>query len=598
MRRRIFVLYIVLALMVSSVVAFITYRYSADLYMSQTQNALQHQVLLVRELLQETDRYEITDTQLNALIKLMHSMDADKSHIDADRRITLIDVTGRVLADSNGSSEDMANHKNRKEFIEALSTGLGYEIRESETTHKQSLYLACFSEKLNAVVRISTPVDYINHIRNTIIIYTVVAVLIALILSSPLVIKFSDYVVRPLARLVRDYGGGAYGKNQKGEKTEKDEIGQLSLTLNSMTRYLEDVLKELKDRNDSVNAIINSMDNGLIAVDQSMHILMMNPVAHEILGIPERPVEIGVPLVQIVRHRQINELLNRAIAKNMVINDEIHLFQGGKRVLWIHVAPINPMDNENMNSGALAFINDITQVRKLEEMRSEFVANVTHELKTPLTSIHGFVETLKAGAINDPSVAEKFLDIIDIEADRLKTLINDILELSEIENMKHEREREVIFLRPLVEDVISMLSNTAAEQGITIYNEIPESHRIDANPHRIKQLFINLLDNALKYNKEGGSVWVSSQLKSGVMELHVKDTGIGIPAEHTGRIFERFYRVDKGRSRKMGGTGLGLSIVKHIAQLYGGSVHVESEEGVGSDFIVSLPHASAETGAC
>ncbi len=592
MRRRIVILYIVLALVVSSVVAFVTYRYSAGVYVGQTQNALQHEVLLVRQLLQETDGKIITDSQLTDLTKLIHSLDQESSYMGSERRITLIDITGKVLADSHGNSAGMKNHKDRTEFMEALSTGMGLEIRESETTKNKSLYLACYSQELNAIVRISTSVDYINKIRNTIIFYTILAVLIALVLSTPLILKISDYVIRPLARLVREYGGGKEGKNLNGKK---DEVGQLSFTLSSMTRYLENVIKELKDRNARVNTIINSMDNGLIAVDQSMHILMLNPVAHKIFGVTEKPAQVGVPLVQIIRHRQINELLNKAIAKNMVINDEIHLSQGGKRVLWIHVTPIFPMDNENVNSGALAFINDMTQIRKLEEMRSEFVANVTHELKTPLTSIQGFVETLKAGAIKDASVAEKFLDIIDIEADRLRTLINDILELSEIESMKQEKERQKIFLRNQVDEVISMLSNTAVEKKITIHNEIPEEHTVDADGHRIKQLIINLLDNALKYNRKGGSIHVFTRLSRGMIELHVKDTGIGIPEGHTARIFERFYRVDKGRSREMGGTGLGLSIVKHIAQLYGGTVHVESVEGKGSDFVVSLPQNHKET---
>jgi two-component system phosphate regulon sensor histidine kinase PhoR len=594
MRRRIIVLYIVLALLVSTVVAFVTYRYSADLYVSQTQSSLRHQVLLIRQILQQTDSLKITDAHLRELTELIHSLDQENSFSGSDRRITLIDVTGKVLADSSGLSSAMENHRERTEFKEALSSGLGYEIRKSETTNLMSLYLACFSQELNAVVRISASVDYINHIRDTIIIYTVLAVVVALILSSPFIFKISDYVIRPLARLVREYSQGGEARNTKGRK---DEIGQLSFTLSSMTRYLEDVLKELQDRNARVDAIINSMDSGLIAVDQSMHILMLNPVAHQIFGVAQKPVEVGVPLVQVIRHRQINELLNKAIAKNMAINDEIQLFQGGKRVLWIHVTPIRPMDNENMNSGALAFINDITQVRKLEEMRSEFVANVTHELKTPLTSIQGFVETLKAGAIKDPLVAEKFLDIIDIEADRLRTLINDILELSEIENMKQDRERETIRLKPLVDEVISMLKNAAEEQSITIYNELPENLTMYADGHRMKQLFINLMDNALKYNRKGGSVWVFSRLNKDVLELHVKDTGIGIQKEHTARIFERFYRVDKGRSRAMGGTGLGLSIVKHIAQLYGGSVHVESMVGEGSDFVVSLPYAGKESSA-
>jgi two-component system phosphate regulon sensor histidine kinase PhoR len=273
-----------------------------------------------------------------------------------------------------------------------------------------------------------------------------------------------------------------------------------------------------------------------------------------------------------------------------VLSDELQLYKNGKRILQVHVSPIYPTDNRTMNTGALAFINDITQVRKLEEMRSEFVSNVTHELKTPLTSIQGFVETLKEGAVNDPSVAEKFLDIIDIEADRLRSLINDILQLSEIESMKQDNEKQLFELCPLVEEVESMLANAASDKNVTLYNQTPSPLMLEADRHRMKQLLINLVDNAIKYNKPGGRVTVWAEIVGPSLEIHVKDTGIGIPSDHTDRIFERFYRVDKGRSRAMGGTGLGLSIVKHIAQLYGGTVRVESEEGKGSEFIVTLPY--------
>lgn len=590
MRRRIVTIYIILAIVVSSLVAFITYRYSSGTYLNQIESGLQHEALLISRILRDMNKNDINDASLKELTQLIHSQE-DASYPEKSlRRITLIGSDGRVLADSSANSLSMANHKNRAEVVEALTSGIGIEIRLSETTRVKSLYLAYYSEELDAIVRVSASVDYINTIRNTIIFYTILAVLVALIITSPLILKLSGYVLRPLARLVREYGGS----HDPGSKPEgnKDEVGQLSSTLSSMTRYLENVIRELKDRNARVNTIINSMDNGLVAVDQSMHILMINPIAHKIFSVSEKPAEVGVPLVQVIRHRQINELLNKAIAKNAILNDEIQLYQNGKKILAVHVSPIYPMDSHEANSGALAFIYDVTQVRKLEEMRSEFVANVTHELKTPLTSIQGFVETLKAGAMNDPKVADKFLDIIDIEADRLRTLINDILELSEIESMGQEKDGQRFNLLPLVQEVKSMLESTAIEKNISLHIEIPEDLAIEANRHRMKQLIINLMDNGVKYNKKGGAVVIFAKLTEGQTEIHVKDTGIGIPEGQKDRIFERFYRVDKGRSREMGGTGLGLSIVKHIAQLYGGNVRIDSVEGEGSDFIVTLPSTS------
>ena len=586
MKKRIIVIYVILAVIVSSLVSFISYRYSSQIYINQIENELKHEAILISRIIMHKDIKNVSDAYAKELTNDLKNGDND-DNIQSIRRITIIKTDGVVIADSNADSTSMVNHKDRPEIAEAIINGTGSNIRMSDTTMIKLLYLAYYSKEADVIVRVSTSVDYINNIRNSVILYTILAVIAAIIIASPLIFKLSDYAIKPLSKLVKQYT-----RSQETDRTNtqnKDEVGQLSSTLSSMAKYLENVINELEDRNARVNTIINSMDNGLIAVDQSMHVIMINPVANRKFGGNARTTQIGAPLVQVIRHRQINELLNKAIETNKVLTDEIQLYQSGKRILAIHVSPICPMNNKDENSGALAFINDVTQVRKLEEMRSEFVANVTHELKTPLTSIQGFVETLKAGAIDDKKVAEKFLDIIEIEADRLRTLINDILELSEIESMKHEKEKQRFFLLPLVEEVKSMLSNAANDKKVTIDVEIPQDISINANRNRIKQLLINLIDNAVKYNKTEGRVSVFAEAIGNQLEIHVKDNGIGVSENQTARIFERFYRVDKGRSREMGGTGLGLSIVKHIAQLYGGSVRVTSIEGKGSDFIITLP---------
>lgn len=587
MRRRIVALYLVLVVIVSSFVAYITYRYSSEMYIREIESGLQHEAILITHIVNDKKQNNITDDFLKELSEILTVQPQDNEQLKAARRITLIDKNGRVLADSVRSSQEMENHSDRIEVINALKEGTGAVIRKSETTGLNLIYFAYYSKELDAIVRISDSVEHINDIRDTILFYAVIAVLVAMGISSLIALKLSGYAVRPIAKLVSEYGGSL--EMNKKYSRRNDEVGQLSFALNSMTRNIEDIIKELKDRNSRVDNIINSMNDGLIAVDRSMHILMINPIADKLFGVTEKPGMIGVPLVQFIRNRQLNELLLKAITFNIVINDEIHIYQGRKRVLAVHVSPIYPMDNRTANTGALAFINDITQVRKLEEMRSQFVSNVTHELKTPLTSIQGFVETLKTGAMNDPAVAGKFLDIIDIEADRLRILINDILELSEIENMKLDKEKQLFALLPLAQEVGSMLENTASEKGVGLSIQINPDLKVEANQHRIKQLLINLMDNGIKYNKPGGTVTVSAAPEGNQIEIHVKDTGIGIPIDYTDRIFERFYRVDNGRSREMGGTGLGLSIVKHISQLYGGQVRVESEEGKGSDFIVTLP---------
>ena len=225
----------------------------------------------------------------------------------------------------------------------------------------------------------------------------------------------------------------------------------------------------------------------------------------------------------------------------------------------------------------------------MEQIRTEFVSNVTHELKTPLTSIRGFIETLRNGAINDPDVAEKFLEIIDIEAERLYMLINDILHLSEIETKQKDNNIETYEFEPIVEEVLSILQGAADKKNVALISEVKNDIKITANRDRIKQMLINLIENGIKYNNEGGNVMISANKAEGKVIFSVKDSGIGIAKEHLPRIFERFYRVDKGRSRNMGGTGLGLSIVKHIVNLYSGDIKVNSEPGEGTEFIIKLP---------
>ncbi len=587
MRRRIVALYMILAVLATSIVAFVTYRYSSITYIKEKETSLKHESLLIEQIIKIKGLDKIDDSFLSNISESLVSQDFNSQTDIESRRVTIINIEGKVVADSRVNSKLMENHSDRKEFVEAIKNGKGSDIRKSETTDNDLIYYAYFSPELGLVVRVSGSVQQIDGIRKTILLYSVISVLAAIIISALVAVSLSRYILKPISRLVKEYGNKVESKSENWNS--KDEINQLSLTLSNMTQHIEDTIKELQSRNASVNNIINNMDNGLIAVDRSISVIMINAVTAKLFGVKEYIGQTGMPLVNIIRNRQINELLLKAVVENKPLDYELHLNQNGKQILFIHTVPLHNTDNHKRNVGALAYITDITQVRKLEDIRSEFVSNVTHELKTPLTSIQGFIETLKNGAISNPAVAEKFLDIIEIETDRLRILINDILALSEIESTKQDNDKQRFELLELVQEVGSMLENSANEKDIAIEIMINKDCKLEANRNRIKQLLINLMDNAIKYNKHGGTVKVFATQQDNRVEIHVKDTGIGVPAEHKDRIFERFYRVDKGRSREMGGTGLGLSIVKHIAQLYGGYVRVESQEGMGSDFICTLP---------
>lgn len=573
--------------LISSIVAFIAYDSASRIYFDEVSKELRHDAAFVAYILNSEDwvsNSRISDSGIKSLADL--TGDGNIGTPD-ERRITIIAADGKVLADTFTDSANMENHAGRREVVGALKNGVGNDIRSSSTVGEKFLYLATYVPDINLIVRVAAPLTSIDEIRNTIILNALGTILIAVIVSAVIAGSFSSFVTRPVLKLVGQYGSDQI-TNGKASLRKRDEIGQLSKTMEGMAKRIEGIILELKDRNARVDTIINSMENGLVAVDRDMRVIIMNPIAKKLFDVKDRLDEAGKPLIQVLRNRRLHEMLEQSILEDKIIRDEEVMYHGGKQVVSITVSPIYANEPDKGNSGALAFINDITAFRKLEEIRTEFVSNVSHELKTPLTSIRGFVETLKNGALEDRAISEKFLDIIDIEADRLSTLINDILELSEIENMKHDQGADAFNLKDLAMEVVDMLEPAAGEKQVTFHNLVDSDITMQANRNRIKQLLINMLDNAVKYNKQGGSVDIWAQRNKDTIHIHVRDTGIGISEDNRARIFERFYRVDKGRSREMGGTGLGLSIVKHIANLYNGNVRVLSIEGEGSEFIVSL----------
>jgi len=344
---------------------------------------------------------------------------------------------------------------------------------------------------------------------------------------------------------------------------------------------------DLEDRNARLDVILNSLVVPLIVVARSRDVVFINLTAQNLFDRHLDPEQAQFPLILITHQAATEELVDECLQNRAAVSREMTITTvRGPLVFQVTASPIS---YTNSDSAILTFL-DISQARQLQRLRSEFVANVTHELRTPLTSIRGFIETLRHGAIDKPDVARRFLDIIDIEAERLHKLISDILVLSEIEDLKSDNERETFNLNALIDDVAVLLDDTAMANKVSIVPETDdETLMVSANSYRLKQVLINLVDNAIKYNREGGRVEIQAcRINDQKVELRVSDNGPGIAPEHQERLFERFYRVDTSRSRELGGTGLGLSIVKHIAQLYGGSARVESKLGQGTTFIVEL----------
>ena len=364
---------------------------------------------------------------------------------------------------------------------------------------------------------------------------------------------------------------------------------------NSILSRIDERIFNQRSRNQALSVVMNQIQNGIIAVDDKLRVMIVTPVAKRLLGVTGNPN--GMHINDASQDVRLDQVFSDAMHHDGVYTNEVAARTAagrGRRPLRLYVSP---MRKDGRVVGALALVEDITELKRLEQVRTDFAANVSHELKTPLTSIRGFVETLLDGAIDNPEMARKFLNIIMLESERLTRLINDILSISKLESGMDEAPKERLRLEKEAHDVTEMLEIHAKEKQVTLnchMNKTPIY--ILGNKDHVEQMLINLIENGIKYNKPGGSVTVQVFANETSANISVSDTGIGIAEEHLPRMFERFYRVDKGRSRSMGGTGLGLAIVKHIVRTMQGEIEVHSKLGEGTEFLVTIPLAPKPTG--
>ncbi|PYG89764.1 two-component system phosphate regulon sensor histidine kinase PhoR [Ruminiclostridium sufflavum DSM 19573] len=586
------ILLVIIAITIAGIFTFAVSRY---FYITEVKNSCENiAVLLAYQIEQQAAGSSIEyDNLAKSYAKIVSSKDSSLGSFSFATRITIIDDDGKVLGDSDSNAIEMENHISRKEIKAALDGKLGFDERLSKTLNLDYIYIAYPVKSKSIIVRVSVPLNQINSINKSFYLYTIIGVLVGLLLTVLIAVKVSGIITAPLNKLIsttKEIANGNYKK--RAATSSDDEIKELACTFNEMADKLDNTLCGILDKNVRIDTIINSMRDGIIAIDKNYKILIINTSACDIFGVGYGPGIIGKSLLDITKNPKINSFLKDTIENNVALTDEITIFSPrmvSNFIYKVYTNPIKSADIKVQNAGGVITLHNVTSVKKLEQIRTEFVSNVTHELKTPLTSIRGFVETLKDGAIEDTAVAIKFLDIIDIEAERLYHLINDILQLSEIEIMRNDEHVSPNSLNLIVDDVVQLLEASANKKNIKLEVNIETDILICINKYRIKQMLINLIDNAIKYNVENGAVFITASKSKGTTTISVKDTGIGIPQIHHSRIFERFYRVDKGRSRNMGGTGLGLSIVKHIINLYNGDISVISEPGKGTEFIIRLP---------
>lgn len=578
-----YIIIIIICVTFTGILAIISLR---NFYINHLSSNLKSNATLVANILED-------DLSTNNLSQIkLKTKDLGK---ELETRITIIDINGIVLGDSEKDPALMENHADRPEIKEALQGKIGKSIRYSSTLEIDMLYIAIpiiKNGQILGVVRLSLPLTDVNrgivNLRKIIILATLIALAIASITS--LIISLT--ITRPLQEMTK-----VSQKISKGDFSKKlkicrqDEIGQLANSLNLMSEELENKIRIISEDKDKMKVVLSSVIEGIIAIDKEGRIILFNNALKNMTDYSSDRV-LGKFHWEIIRNNQLNELLKEALQKGQPLTQEITIFSPQEKIFR---ASANPLTEKNEVWGAVVVLNDITEIKKLEKMRSEFVANVSHELRTPLTSIQGFVETLKDGAINDPGKAQYFLAIIEKQSNRLNNLIEDILQLSKIESQEIIMNLQSINLRDLIDKAISEFKKKIEQKNHKIkINISPQLPLIKTDPEQIEVVFRNLLDNAIKYTPNGGEIYISAFEKAENIYIEVADNGIGISAEHLPRIFERFYRVDKDRSRKLGGTGLGLAIVKHIVQAHGGTIGVESKPGKGSKFFFTLPKNSVK----
>ena len=544
--------------------------------------------LLVRLALIERDAAKQTDMNRAGWDAL-----ADELAPRARGRVTFIDAAGTVIGDSEvalGDLERVENHRDRPEVAAALAGRTQSSMRFSATIQKRLMYAAIpmsLPGGGRGVARLAVPIDEVAAsvaaVRHIMWASLLIALLVALVTSST-VAQVLSRAMRRMTDVARRMAGGDL--TVRVRPTGDDETAELGRALDLMATNLAATLTALRGERDLLGLILQSMREGVLVLDHDGRMLLVNPALRGTLGIPADAE--GRAALELIRNAELSSILARAQAASGPISGEIETTGPRARRLLVHAAPLPVVNGKHQ--GLLTVFVDVTETRRLETLRKDFVANVSHELRTPITAVRSAVDTLRLTLAGDPTASERFVDIIDRNAQRLGSLVEDLLDLSRLESKDYRPEAMPVPLRTVADQALTLLRARIEEKKVDVGNEIDaELPPARADRRAVEQVFTNLLDNAVKYCPAGASVRLRAQKTERGLRVEIADTGPGIEPRHLPRLFERFYRVDGGRSRDMGGTGLGLSIVKHLVETMGGAIGVESTPGRGSTFWFVLP---------
>ena len=552
-----------------------------DLYYSRTLKNLESDASLISLHLQSVNLDSLN----------IHSLDIyDKQ---TDERVTLIDTDGKVIADSRENAHEMENHRTRPEFIEAFKGNTGFNTRYSHTKQTNYIYIAVpvynSEGSIKAALRTSVSEDALNSNFSKSYYYIIIGGLGVLVIVSLIALYASRNITRPLLELEAAAERFAVGDfSEKIFPPKNKELQSFAESLNRMAEQLGEKLNIIGEQKNLQQAVLESMKEGVLAVDYDEKVLLINKTAEKILDVDIDDVT-GRTLQEIVRISEIHKFFKKIINEGNPQESEIVVQHESDKVLQLSGTILS--DQSNNRIGVLVVLNDISGLKHLDNLKRDLVANVSHELKTPITAIKGFVELLRDGELEDGKKAKRFLDIIYKHTERLNAIVEDLLTLSRLERsgisreLKLEDHKVIAVLKAVEDDYLFK----AKEKHIDIFIDCKDDLHASMDINLLEQALGNLLDNAIKYSDKKSKVKLRAYGENGSVVMEVEDEGAGISAEHLPRLFERFYRAEKSRSRDEGGTGLGLSIVKHIVQVHSGTVEVESEPGKGSIFRIKVP---------
>lgn len=509
-----------------------------------------------------------------------------------NQRITLIDLAGTVIYDSSIDDVPLENHRNRKE-VQAILKGepQGTATRKSESTNDTLYYvtqpIVDQTGQVIGILRLAKPLAEMNQlngqIRQSILAFSI----LALFLTAGITFLIARYIAKPIEEVMdvaknlsnkqyeTRFSGNGYG-----------EVTKLGETINELAESLEDQMQEIAQNKERINELINHLVIGVMQLDEQGNIQIVNPAMCQIFEMDSNEL-LGRSYLEATKSYGLSHLIEKAYRKKEIQNKEIYFYFPAERIVDANVVPIAGKTKAETN--LIVLLYDITEIRRLEKVRTDFVTNASHELRTPVTALKGFSETLLDGAMEDKAILKQFLEIMLEESTRLDLLVNDILELSKLEQKQVPIAYEEVVVKDAVLSTFKLVKQKAEHKQITLNLLEEDTVKIEGDKDRLKQILANLIDNAVIYTQAGGTITVTLKKTTEHALITVSDNGMGISEDEINRIFERFYRVDKGRSRNSGGTGLGLSIVKYLVENFNGTIAVRSKVGLGTTFTITFP---------